>query len=185
MTTLATPRLILRPVVEADVDAIFAGCSNPRVTEHTIFETHTSRADSESFYRDYALKNYEQNLPDPFAIALKSEPGHLIGCCGGKWTETRCNRSVEFGYWIAEPHWNRGYATEAVRALVPFLFEHFAPQRVQAHVNAVNRASARVLEKAGLSYEGTFRQAAFRRGRFWDVMMYSILASELPAPGPA
>lgn len=176
--TLATPRLILRPVVEADVDAIFAACSNPRLTDYTIFETHQSRAESERFVQDYAFANYAEGIPDPFAIAWKDATEELIGCCGGRWTEGRCNRSVELGYWIAEPHWGRGVATEAVRALVPFLFEFLQPVRVQAHTIAENRASARVLEKVGMTYEGTLRQAHYRRGRHWDVSMYSVLRCE-------
>lgn len=176
--TLLADRLILRSVTEADIDAIFAICSDPRLTEYTIFETHTSREVSEGFVRGYALPHYAQQIPDPFAIALKSDPDSLIGCCGGTWTENRCNRSVEFGYWIAPSHWGQGYATEAVKLLVPYLFDHFQPERVQAHAMAGNVASARVLEKAGLVFEGTLRRAFYRRGVYHDVKMYSVLKGE-------
>ena len=171
--TLETPRLILRAMTMADVEAVFTACSNPRMTEHTLFETHLNRETSTAFVRDYVLRNYEDGIPDCFAIALKGEPAKLLGCAGGRWTESRCNRCVEFGYWIAEPFWNQGYATEAVKMLVPYLFETLKPERVQAHVMAPNRASARVLEKAGLDYEGTLRKAVFRRGVYWDIKMYS------------
>lgn len=183
--TMLSDRLVLRAVAEGDINAIHAACSDPRLTEYTIFETHTSRGMSEDFVRNVAITNYEQEIPDPFAIALKSDPARLIGCCGGKWTENRCNRSVEFGYWIACGHWGRGYATEAVRLLVPYLFDHYHPERVQAHVMEPNRASRRVLEKAGLTYEGTLRRAYFRRGQHWDIRMYSILSGELSPPASA
>src|SRR4051812_1729661 len=112
--TLLGERLILRAVRESDTDAIFAACSNPRMTEFTIFETHTNRETSAKFVTTYALPNYEQGVGDPFAVALKEDPDLLIGCCGGRWTETKCNRSVEVGYWIAEEHWGKGLATEAL-----------------------------------------------------------------------
>jgi [ribosomal protein S5]-alanine N-acetyltransferase len=159
--TLETARLVLRPITDADADAVFAGCSNPRVTEFTLFETHTT--------------------PE-FAVALKYDPGRLIGCAGGRWN-TQANQCVEFGYWLAEPFWGKGIATEAVRGLVPYLFDALSPERVQAHVMGPNLASARVLEKAGMTYEGTLRSAILRRGRFWDMKMYSILRAECrPSP---
>jgi ribosomal-protein-alanine N-acetyltransferase len=178
--TLETPRLVLRPVTEADAEAIFAAASDPRVTEFTLFETHRSRADTATFLRTYAFPNYEQGVPDPFALALKDDPAALIGCLGGRWN-TQANQCVEFGYWLAATHWGRGLATEAARAVIPYLFEALAPERVQAHCMAPNTASARVLEKAGLTYEGTLRSAILRRGRFWDIRMYSLLRGEWEA----
>ena len=178
--TLETPRLVLRPITEADADAVFAACSNPRVTEHTLFETHASRDASVAFIRTYALPNYDQGVPDPLAVALKDDPARLIGCLGGRWN-TQANQCVEFGYWVAEPFWGKGIATEAARAVVPYLFDALSAERVQAHCMAPNAASGRVLEKAGLTYEGTLRSAILRRGRFWDIKMYSILRAEWEA----
>lgn len=177
MWTLHSPRLVLRPIVEADIDAVFAACSNPRVTAYTVFETHRTRAESEAFIREcLTVKSPDGKVH--FAIARRETPGPLIGMCGARRIEDRCNSAVEFGYWLAEECWNQGYATEAVRVLVPFLFEHYGAERVQAHTFAENAASARVLEKAGLSCEGTLRRAMYRRGRYWDVRMYSMLRDE-------
>jgi len=178
--TIETPRLVLRAVTEDDAAAIYAACSDPRLTEYTLFETHRTPDDSAAFVRAYALPNYEQGLPEPFAIALKDDPGRLVGCTGGRWN-TQANQCVEFGYWVAVPFWGRGVATEAVRAVIPYLFEALGPERVQAHVMTPNAASARVLEKAGLTYEGTIRSAVLRRGRFWDIRMYSVLRGEWEA----
>jgi [ribosomal protein S5]-alanine N-acetyltransferase len=179
--TLETARLVLRPITEADADAVFAACSNPKLTEYTLFEEHISPAASLAFIRTYVLPNYEQGLPDPFGVAFKDDPGRLIGCAGGRWN-TQANYCVEFGYWIAEPFWGRGYATEAVRALVAYLFESLSPERIQAHTMGPNAASGRVLEKAGLRYEGTLRSALFHRGRFWDMRMYAVLRDEVMGP---
>jgi ribosomal-protein-alanine N-acetyltransferase len=178
--TLETPRLILRAVTEDDAEAIYAACSDSRLTEYTLFETHGSRDATTTFIHNYAFPNYEQGLAEPFGIALKDDPDRLIGCTGGRWN-TQANQCVEFGYWIAVPFWGRGIATEAIRALIPYLFETMAAERVQAHVMTPNMSSGRVLEKAGLTYEGTIRSAVLRRGRFWDIRMYSILRSEWEA----
>lgn len=177
MPTLHSPRLVLRPIVIEDIDAVFSACSNPRVTEYTQFETHRDRAESEAFIRE-CLSAMSPDGKVDFAIARREAPGSLIGMCGARRIENRCNSAVEFGYWLAEECWNQGYATEAVRVLVPFLFDHYGAERVQAHTFAENAASGRVLDKAGLSYEGTLRRAMYRRGRYWDVRMYSVLRSE-------
>src|SRR4051812_5890271 len=88
LPTLETARLILRPLAESDIDAIYKACSNPRMTEHTLFETHAHRDVSANFIRQYALPNYAQGIPDPFGIARKESPGEIIGCTGGRWTES-------------------------------------------------------------------------------------------------
>ena len=54
--TIETDRLVLRPVAEADADAIFAACSNPNLTRFTLFETHQTRDDSHAFVRNYVLR---------------------------------------------------------------------------------------------------------------------------------
>jgi [ribosomal protein S5]-alanine N-acetyltransferase len=174
---LFTSRLILRPLVEADIYCIYEACSNPQMTAYTIFETHANRDVSANFVRHYAMPNYAQGVPEPYGITLTTAPDVVIGCVGGRWTETRCNCSVEVGYWIAEPYWNQGIATEALAAMLPFIREVLAPVRIQAHTMAPNVASARVLEKAGFTFEGTLRKAVHRRGQYWDIHMYSIVES--------
>lgn len=169
--TLTTPRLVLRPMTEADIDAVFAACSNPRLTAYTLFETHGSRADAEGFFRHYALPNYAQGVADPLVIAWAHEPGRAVGCCGIKAGDQP--HVQEFGYWVAEPCWNQGVATEAVGRLVAFAFENPAVVRVQARVIAGNAASVRVLEKLGFTHEGTHRSALARRGRCWDLMTFA------------
>lgn len=184
--TLTTARLVLRPVTEHDIDAIFAACSNSRLTAYTLFETHPDRTASAHFVQEYARPNYAQGIPDPFAIAWNDAPDELIGCTGGRPGGSACNKCLEVGFWVAEPLWGRGIVVEAMRALVPYLFEAHAAERVQAHCMAPNVASARVLEKAGFAHEGTLRRAIFRRGQFHDIRLFSIVRGDPAAEdGPA
>ncbi|HEY2786058.1 MAG TPA: GNAT family N-acetyltransferase [Fimbriiglobus sp.] len=173
--TLETDRLILRPVTEADAPAIFAACSNPNVTRYTRFDTHRSMGDTLRFLRDYAGPNYAKGLPDPLGWVLKSDPAvGVIGTAGVRWA-SEAHRTMECGYWLAEPYWGRGLATEAVRAVARYALEAFPIHRLQAHVVAANAASSRVLEKAGFAFEGVLRQAMVRRGNVEDVRMYSMV----------
>jgi RimJ/RimL family protein N-acetyltransferase len=81
----------------------------------------------------------------------------------------------ELGYWIGVPYWGRGYATEAARRLVGFAFDTLGLNRVHASCFSRNRASARVLEKAGLVREGVLRRHVRRFGRFEDLTLYGLV----------
>jgi ribosomal-protein-alanine N-acetyltransferase len=177
---LTGPRLWLRPLDERDVDALFAAASNPAVTRYTLWEPHRTPDDTRDFLRTYAAERYREGVPDPLGIVLRghgSIDGPVIGCVGCRWVSEK-NRTMEFGYWIAEPFWGHGLAVEAVRLLMDFVFTAYSVERLQAHCFAENLPSARVLEKLGLTFEGTHRSALFHRGRFWDLKMYAILRSD-------
>ena len=84
-------------------------------------------------------------------------------------------RSVELGYWLAEPYWGKGIATEAVRAMTEWGFAHLDINRIFAYVFGWNPASARVLEKAGYLYEGRMRQAVCKDGQMTDLLVYGMV----------
>lgn len=88
-------------------------------------------------------------------------------------------RTAEFGYWLGEAHWNKGIATEAVQAFVPWIFAAFPDiARVEAGVFEWNPASMRVLEKAGFRREGVLRKSAFKDGQLIDRVIYARLRGE-------
>jgi len=82
------------------------------------------------------------------------------------------------GYITHPDHRGKGYTTEAVKLLVDYLFRAKNIVRVQAECSPENKASIRVLEKAGFTYEGLRRKAVFIQGRYLDGAMYSILRDE-------
>ncbi len=110
-----------------------------------------------------------------FAIELR-ETRELVGSIAINPHEQ--HRRAEIGYWVAVAHWGRGYMTEAVRAIIDYGFRELGLNRVHAECHGDNPASARVLEKAGMTYEGTLRQHSFRLGRFADKLQFGILRSE-------
>lgn len=86
------------------------------------------------------------------------------------------NRVAELGYWVAPGHRSQGYATETARAMCEVGFHALRLHRIEAGALARNRASIRVLEKAGLRYEGCFRERV-RVGRSWlDQVWFGRLA---------
>jgi RimJ/RimL family protein N-acetyltransferase len=82
------------------------------------------------------------------------------------------------GYWIGAPYWNRGYATEAARAVLRFAFDTVGLHRIYATHFTRNPASGRVMEKTGMQREGVWREHLMRGERFEDAVVYGILREE-------
>jgi RimJ/RimL family protein N-acetyltransferase len=84
-------------------------------------------------------------------------------------------RSAEIGYWLGEPFWGRGIATEALGAMTEYAFEHFDICRLEAGVFEWNPASMRVLEKNGYVLEGRARLGIVKDGRLGDRLLYALV----------
>jgi RimJ/RimL family protein N-acetyltransferase len=82
-------------------------------------------------------------------------------------------KTAELGYWVGEPFWGRGIATEAATALTNFAFANYDLVRVYAGVFDWNRASMRVLEKAGFSLEARLHKNALKDGHVLDELIYA------------
>lgn len=117
---------------------------------------------------------HEEPLLD-FAIDVG---GAAVGGIGIVPQTDICRRSGEIGYWLGRAFWNRGLATEAVRAVTACAFGELDLARLQCGVLEWNAASMRVLEKCGFVREGVQRQAAFKNGRFADIVLFAKLRDE-------
>jgi RimJ/RimL family protein N-acetyltransferase len=89
---------------------------------------------------------------------------------------------MEIGYFFVPSERGKGYGTEATRLIVDYLFLSKELARIHAIADVRNRASQRVLEKAGLQREGTMRKCLFNRGEWRDYYLYSILREEWKEP---
>jgi ribosomal-protein-alanine N-acetyltransferase len=174
--TLTTERLVLRAFAEADAGPLFEHARNPNVARFTLWEPHQSIADTLVFIRDYAVFRYLEGMAEPYAITIRPDP-RPVGACGCFWA-AKPHRVMELGYWIAEPFWGNGYVVEACRAVLNFAFAEYDLERMQARVIEGNGASGRVLAKLGFRAEGTLRRALFRRGKFEDLQIFSLLRDE-------
>jgi RimJ/RimL family protein N-acetyltransferase len=110
-----------------------------------------------------------------FAIEYDHQPCGSIGILP---QEDIHRRSAEVGYWLAEPFWGRGIATEAVRQIIEYGFRTWDINRIFACPYSTNSASQRVLEKAGMKYEARLIKAIWKNGKFLDELIYSILRPE-------
>ncbi len=172
---LETERLILRRLTMADAEEIFAYASDPEVTKYMLWDTHSSIENSREFIR-FTLDRYEKDEAGEWGVILK-EAGRLIGCIGFPWTDIK-NRRTEIGYVLARQHWGKGIMPEAVGRVLAFAFEEMNINRMECCHLMPNEKSGRVMQKLGMTYEGTAKERVFAKGRLWDVKQYAILKSE-------
>jgi RimJ/RimL family protein N-acetyltransferase len=173
--TIETSRLTLRPLTIEDDEAIYAYGQDPEVSRYVLFETHNNIEDSRTFLRT-TLELYAKCEPCGLGIVLKGEQ-KLIGTIGYiNWNEKHMR--TEIGYALSKPYWGRGYVTEAAIALIDRLFRDSDLIRIEARCDVRHTASSRVMEKAGMKFEGVLRKQVFSKGEHRDMKIYSILRDE-------
>ena len=147
---LLTESLVLRPPHAEDIDAISILADNPAIATMVSRIPHPyGRADAETFVRASAKRG---NGNCVYAIT-DAETGQLYGCISLE--AGKDGHSLELGYWIGEPFWRRGIATEAVHALVDMAFRTREIACIDARCRVINPASRRVLQKSGFQFQGS------------------------------
>ncbi|MCI0452016.1 MAG: GNAT family N-acetyltransferase [Candidatus Latescibacteria bacterium] len=109
-------------------------------------------------------------LNEVFAIDVD---GFAVGAIGLKPGEDVHRLGAEIGYWLGEEFWNRGIATEAVKAVTGHAFAVMGMARVHAAVFEWNTSSMRVLEKAGFVKEGVLAKSAIKDRKIIDQVVYA------------
>lgn len=171
---LETERLRLRPFTRADAPAVHVLAGAPEVAATTFHIPHP--------YPDSAAETWISTHADAarsgdgYVWAIeRSSDDTMMGCIS--LTIATAHDRGEMGYWLGVPFWNQGYTSEAARRVVAFGFTQLGLHRIQATCFLRNPASARVMQKAGLTYEGLLRGCGCVRkdGAFEDVAMYAVL----------
>ena len=173
---LTTQRLVLRAFQLDDAEAVQRLAGDRAIASTTCSIPHPYPDGAAEQWIRGQPEAYAEGISVTFAITLR-KTDELVGAIG--FNVNQKNDWAELGYWIGQPHWGRGYATEALRALIPWTFDTFPLNRLQACHFTRNPASGRVMIKAGMSHEGILRQRVKKWGVFEDIAIYSILRPEL------
>lgn len=178
---LRTPRLILREFTADDWAATHAYQQDPRYLRYYDRERVTER-EAQAFVYSFILWQGEHPRSKAQLAITLAKGGELIGNVGLR-RDAAGDPVADMGYELSPTHWGRGFATEAVRALVGWGFgEWEGLERIHAHCIAENEASARVLRKAGLREEARLRDHQWFKGRFWDVVFFGMMRGEWTPP---
>jgi len=117
-------------------------------------------------------------------LVFSRDDGSLVGRVAFGGVHRGAFQNAYLGYWIDAEHQSRGLMTEAVLAATSFAFASAKLHRVQAAVVPGNRASQRVLEKAGYRQEGLARRYLCIAGAWDDHLLYAVTVEEWPPEGP-
>lgn len=119
------------------------------------------------------IKKVNSNEPlKVFAIDLE---GLAIGSIGIFQDQDIHRKNAAVAYWLAEPFWGRGITVQAIQLILNYAFVTFDITRIYAKPYGYNKASHRVLEKAGLTLELVIRNGVYKNGEYQDEYVYSIL----------
>lgn len=175
--TIKTERLILRPFEKSDLDGVLSYYSLPDVQRYLDWKARDkseAKAAFESMRKQTRLTRPGEVLT--LAIVRKSD-GKVMGHVSLRYTDSTAAQG-EIRFAIGPLFRNKGYASEAVKAVVTLGFEEFRLHRVYARTAGQNEASARLLKRLGMRLEAHYREHALFQGEWDEELHFAILDRE-------
>ena len=174
---LASARLSIRLVEQADIAGLLAVNGDDAVTKHLPYPSWQSLADGQAWFeRMRTLAATGTALQ--FVMADRAT-GAIVGSCLLFRFEEGSARA-ELGYVLGRAHWGLGLMHEALTALLGHAFGPMGLRRIEAEVNPANTASVKLLRQLGFTHEGLLRQRWTAKGVTYDVNLYGLLREEWP-----
>ena len=169
--TIETERLTLRRFELTDAETMFRNWANDdEVTRFMRWQTHKDVDVSRGVMQQW-VESYKDDSSYHWGICLKD--GEMIGSIGAFVTEIDYRANI--GYCIGRKWWNKGYTSEALKALINYMFTNTDIERLEAYHAAENAASGKVMLNVGMAHEGFARHKFKSREGFHDSDMYGII----------
>lgn len=159
----------LRPFRRGDEPSIVENINDRRVERYTLNIPYPYTLKGARGWVDFNRKLDRSNKKTQLNLAIDLG-GKVIGGIG---LAAMNGHRAEMGYWLGVEYWGRGIVSGAVKTLTRYAFKELKLRRIYAKVFVVNKASARVLEKAGYKYEGRLVKDAVKHGRPVDGLLYA------------
>jgi [ribosomal protein S5]-alanine N-acetyltransferase len=174
---IRTDRLVLRPLTEADVPALFEIHADPQAMRYWSAPVWRDAQRG----RDMVARDADPALTDHLRLGIElAESGTLVGTCTLFDISTQCRRA-ELGYMLSAAAWGRGLMREALRAFLDHAFTVLDLNRIEADTDPRNDRSMRLLERLGFVREGHFRERWIVGGEVSDAAMYGLLRRDWQA----
>ena len=168
--TIRTSRLILRRPVDADIPAITAIANNHRIAQNLASMPHPfGEEDAAQWVARF--KHADGKTRGGYMILLRGGE-KLIGACG--FGPVKDLRLPQLGYWVGEPYWGQGYATEAGWAVIDYVFNKTSIPVLGCGCRVTNHASRRVIDKCGFLYDGLGMMYSRYKDKPVPVLNFSI-----------
>ena len=174
--TIETPRLVLRKAEMADAEPMFRNwAADPEVTRFLTWPPHENVEVTQSLLKHWTTE-YEKDDYYHWMVVLK-ELGEPIGSISVV-NQRDDIAEAEIGYCIGKAWWHQGIMTEALTAVMDYLFDEVGMNRIEAKHDVNNPHSGAVMKKCGMRYEGTSRQSDRNNQGICDLVTYGILRSD-------
>ena len=174
---IETDRLLLRKFTLKDAEPMFNNwAKDPENVRYVTWKAHENIEETRKIVYEWII-GYNDLKHYRWAITAKNN-GFVIGEISviGLSEDNEC---CEIGYILSKKYWNMGFMTEALHAVLKFLFREVKFHRIQLRHDVNNLASGKVMQKNGLKYEGIIRHARRTNTGSWcDTCLYSILEFE-------
>jgi ribosomal-protein-alanine N-acetyltransferase len=172
---LTSQRLTLDRLTQKDINNVFGIFSNPAVIEHYDVDIFKSKTEASNLIQ-YFSQLFKAGNGIRWAIRDKVS-GEFIGSCGySNWNEF--DHSAVISYELTPNFWGKGYASEALQAIINFVFDQgfsFYVHRIEALILPSNKASATLATRHQFEFEGTLKEKCYWNDRFHDMNMYALL----------
>ena len=174
---LISSRLVLRPFTSADLLTFLAYRNDPEIARYQGWDVPYTIQQAEAFLAD--MQQAQPGKPGEwYQLAIEHTVSRtMLGDCAFCVLADE-PRQAEIGFSLAAAHQGQGYASEAVRRLLAFLFTDLNLHRVRANCDPLNVASARLLKSVGLRQEGHFVESLWFKSAWVDEVWYGLLKSE-------
>ena len=170
-----TLRLKLRPFCEDDLETFTKYRNDPLVAKYQSWETYDIDKARELFKNSCQLFN-EPNTDSWYQCCIVNKENNMVGDCAIHFLGY--DNTIEIGFTIATEHQNKGYATEAVGALIEYMFIQLDFHRITATLDVLNISCMKLLEKLKFRREGHYIDNTFFKGSWGSEYQYAILKSE-------
>ncbi len=171
---IVTPRLILRQMQKTDAAAIQDLAGDQKIAMSTLHIPHPFSQKHAEETINSAHEGLSEGTSYHYGVIARNE---FIGIASLRLTAGEPGTS-DVMYWIGVPYWGQGYATEAAQALVKYGFEELHLQRITGKHALFNSASGRVLQKAGMRYDGIKQKVVYKDGAWLDSSNWSVTAAD-------
>lgn len=174
---IVTDEVILRKIVENDIDELFEIYSNKSVFTYIPGDIKKNKVTVQNMIGHFE-RDFNKRKEIFLGICLADAPNEIVGVAEMFEYDAKVNM-ITIGYRLSERNWGKGIATRAVSAMVNYLFNTVGINRIQAFVMPANEKSQKVLYKNNFVKEGIMRQSQYWKGKgVVDLVVYSCLRSE-------
>lgn len=172
---LTTHRLLLKQIVPEDQKFIFEGLSHPEVIP--FYGVRYESFEATIAQMDWYHKMLKEGTGIPWKIVDK-ETLESTGVMSIYFYKPEHNKA-EVGFWLLPQYWNKGFASEALKAAIEYWKNEKKLHRLEGFVEEGNKASSKLLEKAGFAYEGTMRDCEIKEGKYISLLIYGLILPSL------